>query len=214
MFELNETAHLQIDNVTIPLPYNSKYASRNIISRKLMEGFIAALEGLIEMISPRTAIDLGCGEGIILWKLSRGWTRTHVLGMDVRHDLLKISQTLNPNLGLIQGSIYQLPLPSKRVDVVVCTEVLEHLDNPDEALKELTRIGDLYYLLSVPNEPWWRMANILRGSYLPTLGNTPGHVNHWTKEGFVQFASNYMDIVEVRKPFPWTMLLGRSFQAA
>jgi hypothetical protein len=48
-----------------------------------------------------------------------------------------------------------------------------------------------------------------RGAYLRELGNTPGHVNHWSKRGFVAFLSTVGEPVEVRSPFPWTMVLVR-----
>ena len=66
-----------------------------------------------------------------------------------------------------------------------------------------------FLLVSVPREPLWRALNMARGAYLKDLGNTPGHLNHWSKRGFVQLLSRYGNVVEARSPFPWTMLLVR-----
>jgi hypothetical protein len=59
----------------------------------------------------------------------------------------------------------------------------------------------------VPREPVWRMTNMARGAYLRDLGNTPGHLNHWSKRSFVSLLSRYGTVEHVRSPFPWTMLL-------
>ena len=48
-----------------------------------------------------------------------------------------------------------------------------------------------------------------RGAYLKDLGNTPGHLNHWSKRSFVALLSRHGEVVEARSPFPWTMLLVR-----
>ena len=48
-----------------------------------------------------------------------------------------------------------------------------------------------------------------RGAYLRELGNTPGHLNHWTRAGFVTLLGAHGEVVETRSPFPWTMLLVR-----
>jgi hypothetical protein len=66
-----------------------------------------------------------------------------------------------------------------------------------------------HLLVSVPREPLWRALNMARGAYLRDLGNTPGHVNHWTKRGFTSLLSRHGDVIEARSPFPWTMLLVR-----
>ena len=49
----------------------------------------------------------------------------------------------------------------------------------------------------------------LPGAYIKDLGNTPGHVNHWSKRSFVAMLSRYGEVVEARSPFPWTMCLVR-----
>jgi hypothetical protein len=53
------------------------------------------------------------------------------------------------------------------------------------------------------------MLNMARGAYWSTLGNTPGHLNHWSRGSFVKLLSRHGEVVEVRSPFPWTMLLVR-----
>jgi hypothetical protein len=55
----------------------------------------------------------------------------------------------------------------------------------------------------------WRMLNVARGAYVRDLGNTPGHVNHWSKRAFVSLLSRHGEVIEARSPFPWTMLLVR-----
>jgi hypothetical protein len=66
-----------------------------------------------------------------------------------------------------------------------------------------------HLLVSVPREPLWRMLNVARGAYVRDLGNTPGHLNHWSKRSFTKLLSRYGEVAERRSPFPWTMLLVR-----
>ena len=90
---------------------------------------------------------------------------------------------------------------------VVGIEVLEHVPDPEHTVAEMARVASSHLLVSVPREPLWRALNVARGAYLRDLGNTPGHVNHWSKVGFCSLLQNYGRVHEVRKPFPWTMVL-------
>ena len=53
-------------------------------------------------------------------------------------------------------------------------------------------------------DPAKRLAQALG---IKDLGNTPGHVNHWSKRGFEALLSRHGEVVETRSPFPWTMTL-------
>src|SRR3546814_398773 len=118
------------------------------------------------------------------------------------------SRKLSPELFQV-GSIYNLHPARDSADLIVCCEVLEHLEHPEAGLQALQGIVEKYLIISVPREPIWCALNIMRGKYLRSFGNTPGHIQHWSQKGFVRLISKYFDIVEIKKPFPWTMLLCR-----
>ena len=87
--------------------------------------------------------------------------------------------------------------------------MLEHLDDPERALDVLAGLAKPWLIASVPREPLWRALNLARLSYVGELGNTPGHLNHWSRRDFVRFLTRRFEVIEVRSPTPWTMVLCR-----
>ena len=63
-------------------------------------------------------------------------------------------------------------------------------------------------LVSTPWEPLWRGLNMARGKYIRELGNTPGHIQHFSKRALIRLAQRHIRITERRDPIPWTVLLG------
>jgi hypothetical protein len=86
--------------------------------------------------------------------------------------------------------------------------VLEHVPDAEHGGRD-GHVAQPLAAVSVPREPLWRGLNMARGAYWKDLGNTPGHVNHWSKRSFVALLSRHGDVVQARSPFPWTMLLVR-----
>ena len=111
------------------------------------------------------------------------------------------------NLEFRAMSAERLEFADDEFDLVAATEVLEHVAEPERVLAEMARVARRSLLVSVPREPLWRALNVARGAYLRDLGNTPGHLNHWSRRGFVALLGGYGEVVEIRSPFPWTMLL-------
>jgi ubiquinone/menaquinone biosynthesis C-methylase UbiE len=85
--------------------------------------------------------------------------------------------------------------------------VLEHLEYPEKALKELLRVTKSNCIISIPHEPWFMLANFLRGKNIPRWGNDIEHIQHWTKGGITKLVGKYFSITEIRNPFPWTLLV-------
>ena len=187
-----------------------KYGSSNPVVKRLMAGFEGALEELFLKASPTSLLDVGCGEGVLTHK----WAQRidgRVVGIDLDdpqlHDEWKGRQA--PNLEYMVMKAENLPFGDREFDVATAIEVLEHVPDPEHTVSEMARVASGHLLVSVPREPLWRGLNMARGAYLRDLGNTPGHLNHWSKRAFVQLLERYGTVEEARSPFPWTMLLVR-----
>lgn len=186
-----------------------KYTTKNPIYRALMGGFFRSLEALLRDVRGNitTVSEIGCGEGHLAARLdSMGFAS--VKCCDYSDDIIELARGVNSSTGISfhVKSIYEVG-PDESADLVVCCEVLEHLEDPDAALERLTSLNARYYLMSVPNEPLFRMLNMLRGKYLTSFGNTPGHLRHWNSREFLHLVSRHFRVLAHRKPLPWTMVL-------
>lgn len=206
---INKMVVLDTHNIGVNLPMNTKYLTGNPFSRWLIRRFVRTMISMVSSrgVSPEKILDVGCGEGIVPRQLRLLWPSAYFHGMDIDPELLVVARRLVPDLGCIAGSIYALPWKDRTYDLVCCTEVLEHLDFPDLALAEIIRVGKQCFLFSVPNEPYWRIANMARGAYLSEWGNPPGHLNHWSISKFVGLLSKFSEVMDVQCPFPWIIVL-------
>jgi SAM-dependent methyltransferase len=188
-----------------------KYGSENPIVKRLMAGFHASLDELWGIASPRSVLDVGCGEGVLTSAWAERLGDGRVVGTDLDDPKLRAEweRRSRPNLEFRAEEATGLPFASGEFDMAAAIEVLEHVPQPEQTLGEMARVAEHWLLVSVPREPIWRMVNIARGAYWKSLGNTPGHVNHWTKVGFKSLLTQFGAVEEVRSPFPWTMLLVR-----
>jgi 2-polyprenyl-3-methyl-5-hydroxy-6-metoxy-1,4-benzoquinol methylase len=187
-----------------------KYGSQNPVVKRLMAGFHGALDSLLwDRARPASILDVGCGEGVLTAEWAQRLRNGHVVGVDLEDPKLRAqwSERSLPNLSFQAVDATSLPFEDDSFDVACAIEVLEHVPDPERTLAEMVRAAERWVLVSVPREPLWRGLNMARGAYLRDLGNTPGHVNHWSKRAFVEFAGRHGRIEEVRSPFPWTMLL-------
>lgn len=190
-----------------------KYGTRNPVSRALMRRFLAAAGELYAAVQPSTVLEVGTGEGQLAQHLLGAAQRpARFVASDV--SLERVASNLDPLLEFRQASAYALPFDDRSFDLVVCCEVLEHLDEPERALAEVARVASRAVLLSTPWEPVWRVLNLARGAYWRSLGNTPGHVQHFGRGALRRLAQKQLTIVEMRRPLPWTVLLGRPRRSA
>jgi 2-polyprenyl-3-methyl-5-hydroxy-6-metoxy-1,4-benzoquinol methylase len=188
-----------------------KYGSTNPLVRRMMDGFERTLEELFTAAGPRSLLDVGCGEGVLVHQWAQRLGEARVVGIDLEEPSIQAgwAQRQAPNLDYRVMRAENLPFADEEFDVVSAIEVLEHVPDPEHTLAEMARCGQRHLLVSVPREPLWRMLNMARGAYWTSLGNTPGHLNHWSKRSFAHLLSRYGDVAETRSPFPWTMLLVR-----
>jgi len=188
-----------------------KYGSSNPVVKRLMAGFERTLDELFVQSSPSSVLDVGCGEGVLTRKWAERVAPGRVVGIDLDDPELHAQWKgrTAPNLEYRVMKAEHLPFGDGEFDMASAIEVLEHVPDPEHTLAEMARVASGHLLVSVPREPLWRALNMARGAYLKELGNTPGHLNHWSKRAFVALLSRHGEVVEARSPFPWTMLLVR-----
>lgn len=188
-----------------------KYGSTNPVVRRLMAGFESTLAELFAQAEPQSVLDVGCGEGVLTHQWATQLGEKRIVGIDLDDDKLKAEWATRqrPNLEYRTLAAEHMPFADDEFDMACAIEVLEHVPDPAHTVAEMARVARRHLLVSVPREPLWRMLNMARGAYLADLGNTPGHVNHWSKRSFVRLLAQHGEVVEKRSPFPWTMLLVR-----
>jgi SAM-dependent methyltransferase len=188
-----------------------KYGSNNPVVKKLMANFEATLDELFAIAGPRSLLDVGCGEGVLVYEWAKRLGDKRVVGIDLEEESIQAGwkERQAPNLEYRIMEAENLPFADDEFDVATAIEVLEHVPDPAHTVAEMARVASRWLLVSVPREPLWRGQNMARGAYLKQLGNTPGHINHWSKRSFVSLLSEHGEVVQARAPFPWTMLLVR-----
>jgi len=139
---------------------------------RIVLGFLAAAP------SPgrATVLDIGCGSSRIIQDLPEA------IGLDIL--LPKLRFLRDGHSRLVQGSIFALPFPDAAFDVVICSQVIEHIPDAPTVFDEMTRVlrpgGTL--ILGTPDYGrwlWWVLewiyGKILPGAYAHE------HITHYTR---------------------------------
>ena len=201
-------------STTVEVPTGNtfdKYGSQNPVVKRLMAGFHETLDELWAKAAPESVLDVGCGEGVLTVEWAERLGDGRIVGIDLDDPKLREEweKRSRDNLEFRAEEATHLSFRDDEFDLASAIEVLEHVPEPEATVAEMARVARCHLLVSVPREPLWRGLNMARGAYLRDLGNTPGHVNHWSKHGIVSLLARHGEVVEVRAPFPWTLVLAR-----
>lgn len=188
-----------------------KYGSSNPLVRRLMAGFHGTLDELWGQAAPQSILDVGCGEGVLTVEWAERLGDRRIVGIDLDDPKLRAEweRRTRTNLEFRVEEATSLSFADDEFDMATAIEVLEHVPEPEATVAEMARVARRWLLVSVPREPLWRGLNMARGAYWSSAGNTPGHLNHWSKRSFTELLGRYGTVEQARSPFPWTMLLVR-----
>lgn len=186
----------------------TKHTSSNPLMRWSISRFHETVRDLLP--AAQMVLEVGCGEGFSAQAALGGRPGMRSFGGDLFLDVVREARIRFPSMRYCVLDATRLPFADSCVDVVFSLEVLEHLPDPGAAVRELMRVSRRYVLLSVPNEPIFRIQRFMSGKGILLLGDHPEHVNHWSLWGFRQFVeAQGLTVLQAVSPLPfaWSVLL-------
>jgi 2-polyprenyl-3-methyl-5-hydroxy-6-metoxy-1,4-benzoquinol methylase len=187
-----------------------KYRSKNPLQRALIKRFGRALTDLFDAAAPaKTVFEIGVGEGFLSGYLSGRYPEKSFAGIDLNPEDVRRLKSKFPAIDAHVGSAYDLSAWRKPegYDLVICAEVLEHLDRPEDAIREILALSPKRVILSVPHEPFFMLSNLLRGKNITRLGNDIEHINHWGRRSFRALLERHFEVKELTTSYPWILSL-------
>lgn len=199
-------------------PRHIVYKSNNILIKYVAGMFFRRVDSLLRSFRARSKFgaDIGCGECHLLSILLGNETIGPVVAYDLSTADLKNAKLFYPDFTYVQGDARHIAFREQTFDYVLALEIIEHVENPGVVLREIWRIAkpDASILISVPNEPFFCLGNMLRGKYLKRLGRTPGHQSFWTVPQFKALIADFfvIDQAYIFTVFPWQLYVCRPKQ--
>lgn len=173
----------------------ARHATDNRLYQWHTRVFMDRIAELLERSGAETVLDAGCGEGFVADHLKAALPHLRITGLDASAEAVEYAREHYAHAASYHvGSVYALPFDDDAFDLVLCSEVLEHLDRPDDALAELRRVARRHVAVTVPLEPIF--DTLTRINLRLGIGGDPGHVNFWTRRGFERFVGRHFDRVE------------------
>jgi len=185
-----------------------KYRRRSRVRRTLIRRFVRRLHELILEAGPVSSmLEIGIGEGFLSGYLSEKLPTVRFSGVDASAEALARLQRLFPRIETRVGDACDLSGLTGPFDLVLCAEVLEHLDRPARALDAIATLKPRRAVLTVPHEPFFRLSNLASGANVTRWGNDPEHVQQFGPRSFRELLSTRFEVLTLDTSYPWILAL-------
>lgn len=162
-----------------------KWEYGNAIYQSILTRYLNRMAHHVRQLSPATVLDAGCGEGYVYRGLRSRGVSSAWEGVDASEGALRYAAARNPEAKWSVGDLREMAQRSGSADLVLCSQVLEHIPRPERVRDELARVSSRWLLISVPLEPLFRSLCAL--TVATGLGQDPGHVNFWSPRALRSF---------------------------
>jgi len=180
-----------------------KHTSSNPIKKVLLKNFHELVLDQIELISPKSILDVGCGEGYVLEMVADIWPEIKLFGVDPSAQAIEQAKKKVPSADFKVKSIFDINPKEYQADLIISLEVFEHIPNYIEAMTHFRKLVKKQAIVSVPNEPTFSFLSLITGSHIKRWGRHPEHVNFWNELAFEKFLQSEFAKVSIRKSLPW-----------
>ncbi|OGH16739.1 MAG: hypothetical protein A3C30_00145 [Candidatus Levybacteria bacterium RIFCSPHIGHO2_02_FULL_40_18] len=190
----------------VPVYYYQEGIKKNILQRAWHLGKLKAVLSMIDKY-PDSILDVGCASGWFLSKVSRRYPKAACVGIDKYKKAIYYGKKRYKSLKFLYADAHKLPFRSNSFDLVIATEVLEHVTDPTGALKEIKRVlkkeGSAIIEMDSGNFlfgivwHWW--TNIRKGVW------RDAHLHLFTAKKLSEMLGSNGFIVSKKKMFNYTM---------
>ncbi len=185
-----------------------RHTRSGFIARWHLRSVNEAIYQLVSESGARSVLDAGCGEGFVTDYLARRDPSLALTGIDVSSEAIDYARKNFGHASFLVGSVLALPFGDASYDTVLCSEVLEHIPDWEQAITELKRVARHYVLITVPREPHFKVLNSLGRA--TRFCQDPGHINFWSWASFKRIISaRFSGTRFERKHVIYQLALGR-----
>jgi len=182
-----------MDNVNY---YNQSELWKDNINNRELIRFQEIIRVVPRNIS--SLLDIGCGNGQLLKFLLQQLEIPNLFGIDISLTALKIAKNMAPNAIFLYASADKLPFEDKSFDIIIASEVLEHLPYKvyEQTLKEISRVSKKYILITVPNNEDLKRTYI-RCPYCGCIFSRCRHLRSFNEDILKVLFKNYQFKVKI-----------------
>lgn len=187
----------------VPPDYYQEGVKKNILQRLW---HINKLKNVINSIklrhtNPLNILDVGSASGWFLYELKKEFGNAECVGIDVYKKAIDYGKRKYKNIKLVKADAHKIPFKDREFEVIICCEVLEHVEEPEVVIKEMRRVlkenGTLIVEIDTSNWLfkliWYFWTNLRKGVWRDS------HVHSFSVEELKKlFVKNGLRIKEVR----------------
>lgn len=162
-----------------------KWEYGNGLYQRVLSRYLDRMAAQVKSIAPSSVLDAGCGEGYVYRGLRARGVDARWHGVDLSDGAVSYAAARSPEARWSTADLRRISVPDRHAELVLCSQVLEHIPSPEGVRDELARVSARWLLISVPLEPVFR--GICALTVAVGVGQDPGHVNFWTPSQFRSF---------------------------
>jgi len=171
-----------------------KHTHPNLLYQCSTLHFMHRLYRLLDKTGAQSVLEIGSGEGFVLDYLVKRQPGLAYTGTDLNWEAVQMARRISaPGTAYACAHGALMPFPDRCFDVVLLSEVLEHVPAPEAVLAEALRLSRAYLLVTVPLEPLFQ--SLSRLLIWLKAGRDPGHINFWSGPAFKRWLGCQVDLI-------------------